>query len=312
MMAKFYLHDITNIDPMAIESHKWEKLFLNMQSRGWSGTPGYRMGIARSARFANMIGGFFANEGRKRAIQYDEKKEEIEPSPFFSFEHLFFVIFLDTAQILIQSRNIYDYVDLTLGTIRSNLLLHLTDLFRLSDIYVPGERLDIEDAGIIFSYEELYLTFRNLPIVTELEVIDLFGATLPERGDPKYRLFNPKEDWEPITWGAVADTLKMGLDSVKMTTIEDPNATLKAPIPKALAATGKIQKIRGADSEGRVTFRQHTKDTELVIDLPIGYEVSVELLGKIVENLDAKGRVPIWNDKRNRRRAKSDQDLFRE
>jgi hypothetical protein len=309
-MAKFYLHDITNIDPLEIDVRKWERLYLNMQRPGWSGSPGNRMGIVKAELYANMIGGYFANEGRKKAIQYDEKKESVEPKPFYSFEHLFFVIFLDTGQILIQARNIYDYVDLSLPIIRSNLLLHLTDLFRLSDIYVPGNVIDVEDAGIVFTSEELYITFRELPIVTELEVTDLFGAILPERGDPKYRLFNPKEDWEPITWGAVADTLELGLDSIKMTSVEAPKATLKAPIPKALAAAGKVQKVKGVDNEGKVIVRQHTKDTELVIELPLGYEVTEDLLGRILENLDTKGRVPIWNDKRQRRRGKSSPDLF--
>jgi hypothetical protein len=309
-MATFYLHDITNIDPLVIDNAKWENLYFNMQRPGWSGFPGSRIGIVRSARYANMIGGYFANEGRKKAVWYDENKEEIEPTPFYSFERLFFVIFMDTAQILIQSRYIYDYVDLNLPEIRSNLLLHLTDLFRLSGIYVAGRTLDMEDSGITYSPEELYITFSSLSRITEIEITDLFQATLPQPGDPKYRLFNPKEEWEPITWGAVADTLKLGLDSVKMTSIEDPNATLKAPIPKALAAAGKIQRVRGSDNEGRIVYREHTESTELVIELPIGPEVSVELLGRILENLDSRGRLEKWNDKTQRRRGKSGQDMF--
>ena len=102
------------------------------------------MGIVKSIYYANMIGGYFANEGRKRAVWYNDNKEEIEPSPFYSFEHLFFVIFLDTAQILIQSRYVYDFVDLSLPEIRNNLVYHLTDLFRLSGISVPGKSLILE------------------------------------------------------------------------------------------------------------------------------------------------------------------------
>ena len=308
-MAKFYLYDIVNVDATVVEQSKWDNLYERMQVDEWGVANGRRIGVVRSLYTSNTIAGYFANEGRKRAVWYDDNKEEIEPTPFYSFEHLFFVLFLDTAQILIQSRNIYDFVDLGLPVMRRNLLLHLTDLFRYANIYVTGRGLVLEEAGSGYSREELYLTFTSLKTVSELEISGLFGAKLPQPGDPKYRLFNPKEEWEPITWGAVADTLKMGLDAVKLSSIEDENATLKAPIPKALAAVGAVDKIKGVDQEGRLVIRQRKEETDLEVELPANLEVTDELVLRIVEGLDAQGRVEKWEAKREDRFSGNGDDL---
>ena len=302
-MAKFHLNDITNIDGMAIEPQKWDAVFDEMLSKGWAGRQGQRVGILKPLNHRGMIAGYFAQEGRKKVIQYDDNKEEIEPGPSYSFEHLYFMLFSDTAQILIQSRNFYDYVDLSLSVVRTNLLLHLTDLFRLAGIYVAGRSgIDIEDAGMSLSYEELYATFTSIKQISEIEITNLFGAVLPAKGDPRYRLFNPKEEWDDITWGAIADTLKLGLDSAKLVAIEDQNATLKAPIPKALAAVGTINKIKGSDDQGKIIIRQHTEDTEVEFEMPEGLGATTELLDIVLEDLKAKGRVETWEDKRKRRR----------
>jgi hypothetical protein len=300
-MAKFYLHDITNIEPDSIDQEKFENIYNKMQGIGWAKAGNQRIGIVKSTKYKNMIGGYFANEGQKRAIWYNDEKEEIEPKPYFSFEHLFFVVFFDTMQILIQSRNIYDYSDLTLSLIRNNLLFHLRDIFRISGVFVPGRNIEIEDAGVSTTYEEMYATFTSLKNISEIEITNLYEATLPGREDPRYKLFNPREEWTEITWGAIGETLKKGLDSVKMTANDDPNATLKSPIPKAFAAAGNIERIKGNDAEDKIIIRQHTETYELEIELPADMNAAVDILERILQNLDNKGRVENWREKRKKK-----------
>lgn len=305
-MPKTYLYDIVDPDPHQINAQNWEALFRIMRESTWYQHPGERMGFVSISRRDRMIGGYFANESRKKVIQYDENKEQVEPRPSYSFEHLFFALFEDTAQLLLQSRNIYDYVDLSLPVMRRNFLNLLGKILRLANVYVVGETMSIESAGITHTAEQLYGTFTGIAQVLEIEISDLSSGVLPSPDDPRYRLFNPKAEWDPITWGAVADTLKSGLDHVEMSSCDDTESTLQSPIPKALAAVGSIERIKGYDEEGRVVIRSRTDDAELEVELPTTPTVSPELLDRIFDLLEARGRTDSWQERRRRRRGLQD------
>jgi len=127
-----------------------------MRESRWHGDKGKRVGFVNLVRQNGMFGGYFANEGTKRGVQYNDNKEQVEPPPFHSFEHLFFVLFEDTAQLLLQSRYIYDYTDLSLPVMRDSFLLLLTDLFRLVGIHVAGNTIGLKSAGVTYTQEQLY------------------------------------------------------------------------------------------------------------------------------------------------------------
>ena len=306
-MAKCYLYDIVDPAPTVFTEAHWLRLFHKMSESGWYGVKGRRIGLVNIIRRNGLIGGYFANEGTKRGVQYTEDKEQVEPPPFYSFEHLFFVLFEDTAQLLLQSRNIYDYVDLSLPDMRDNFRRLLADLFRLVGIYVSGDAIGIKSAGTTYTQEQLYSIFIDIAQVTELRVSELHRAVLPTPEDPRYKLFNPKDEWNPITWGAIADSLQLGLDHVHMSAIESPGSTLQSPIPKALAAVGEIEEIRGRDNEGRIVYRQRTEDAELEINLPVPPRIVPEILESILKKLDSRGRVESWQERRHRRRKSLDQ-----
>ncbi len=301
-MAKCYLHDIVDPDSSTITDAHWEQVFSIMRESSWYQPKGKRMGFVSLTRRNSMIGGYFANEGRKKGVQYDDNKEQLEPPPFYSFEHLFFILFEDTGQLLLQSRNIYDYIDLSLPDMRSNFLNLLTELLRSVNIYIAGKTIGLKSAGITYTQEQLYQTFTSIAKVIEIEISGLHQAELPLPDDPRYNLFNPKDEWNPITWGAVADTLESGLDHVTMSARESVESTLQSPIPKALAAVGSIEKIRGYDERGRVVYRERTEDAELEIELPIQPTVAPDVLDRIFERLDSRGRVDSWRERQRRRR----------
>jgi hypothetical protein len=305
-MAKCYLYDIVDPVPAALTEAHWTQLAHRMSESGWHNAKGNRIGLVNVVRQNGLIGGYFANEGRKRGVQYTEDKEQVDPPPFFSFEHLFFVLFEDTAQLLLQSRNIYDYIDLELPIMRENLRHMLADMFRLVNVYVSRESIEIRSAGTTYTQEQLYSVFISIAQVTELEIYELHQARMPLPEDPRYKLFNPKDEWDPITWGAIADTLRLGLDRVSMSTVEAPDSTLQAPIPKALAGIGEIEKIRGRDTNGRIVYRQRKEDAELEVDLPVPPRMVPGILESILENLNSRGRVESWEERQRRR--KEDQD----
>lgn len=293
-MAKFYLYNIVDPDPEAMTHDRWLSLSHLMASSGWTGRSGQRMGFVHTVRSNGTIGGYFAREGQKKGIQYDDNKEPKILDPYYSFEHLFFVLFEDTTQLLLQSIRAYGYSDLRMGEMRENFLHLLADQIELGGGVVFGDSVGIEPAGARYSQDQLYTTFRTMAQVTELEIANLDWGRIPPVDDPKYRLFNPKDEWNEITWGAVVDTLKAGADAVKMSAPDQPGSTLQSPIPKALAAVGRIDKLAGRDENGSVFIRQRIEDLELEIELPAQVMSHPELIDSIVKRLDARGRVENW------------------
>ena len=274
-----------------------------MVESGWFESKGQRIGFVNAYRQNDVIVAYFANEGRKRGVQYNDEKEQVEPDPFYSFEHIFIALFEDTSQLLIQNRYIYDYIDLGLPIMRNNLLHLLTDLFRRVGVYIVGDGIKIESAGMAYSQEELYSTFIGLSRVIELEITELNIDRIPSPEDPKYKLFNPKAELDPISWMAVAETLEAGLDHVTMETSDLEGKTLQAPIPKAFAAVGEIEKIRGYDQSRKIIYRQRREDEELEIELPADQKQISSVVDRILINLDSRGRVESWLERKRRREA---------
>ena len=272
-----------------------------MTSSQWFGNLGQRMGLVHIIRLNGVIGGYFAHEGQKKGIQYDDQKNPTPTSPYYSFEHLFFVLFEDTSQVLLQSIRVYGYIDLSMSKMRDNFLQLLTDFMKLSGIHVAGKQISLEPAGARYSQEQLYKVFLSLSRVTELEVVNLRLETMPSPDDPKYQLFNPRKELNEITWLAVTTTVQAGADAVKMTTPDQPQKTLKAPIPKAFAALGDIERVGGRDQDGRLFIRQKTQDFELKLDLPAEIINSPELLLGIIERLETLGRIESWQQRQSAR-----------
>lgn len=308
MVAKFYLYDIVDPDPDSITHDHWQSLARLMTSSRWSRRPGQRIGFVNTVRSSRAIGGYFANEGQKKGVQYNENKEPTTSEPYYSFEHLFFVLFEDTAQLLLQTIRVFGYSDLDMGQMRDNFLHLLADTIRQTGNYVFGESVKIEPAGARYSQDQLYAAFRIMSQVTELEISHLAAGHIPPVGDPKYQLFNPKDDWHEITWGAVDDTIRAGVDSVKMAAPDRPGSTLQSPIPKAFAAVGQIEKVGGRDTNGNVFIRQRVQDQELEIELPSQVMDHPELIDRIVAQLDASGRAESWQQRRTIRQDDLNRD----
>ena len=301
MMATFYLSDMINPDLTMIKADKWDQLYELMVTSDWFGDFGSRIGFVHVAKLEGVIGGYFAHEGPKKGVQYDDKKNPKPMTPYYSFEHLYFVLFKDTSQLLLQNIRVYGYVDLSMGKMRDSFVQLLTDLMRMTGIYVYENKISLEPAGARYSQEQLYTIFLTLARVTELEVKNLRLETLPSPDDPKYKLFNPRKELNEITWLAVTTTIQAGADAVKMTAPDHPQKTLRAPIPKALATLGDIERVSGRDEEGRLLIRQKTQDLELKLELPPEIINSPELLLGIIERLDALGRVDSWQQRRSAR-----------
>lgn len=285
--AKCYLKNILVPDWTFVLPKHWQAIYETIQEPGWYGKEGSRYGFVSVIREGPMIGAYFAHEGLKQGIQYDDEKNPRKPSNAFFFEHLFFVIFLDHGQLLLQQKNVYEFVDLSLDTMRRQLFKTLANIFRAAGIRVSTPAIQVEDAQRTFTQTELYEFFMaHRP--TTLEISQLKGAKVPE----DIGLFNPEEDWDPIARAAIDKTLEAGLDHAVLEGDEsDEQIDLKhGPVVKGLAAAGEIQKVTARDDRGRLIYREKNQKAELVLDLPLAPKVISELLHAIFDRMDRLGR----------------------
>lgn len=290
--AKCKLYDIVEPRPNTVTAAKWLDVYERMSHSGWFGELGQRYGFVYVVTRQDLIGGYFAHEGQKTGIQYDEQKQP-EPASAETFEHLFFAIFTDTAQLLLQHRNIYGYTDLGLPVMRERLLRLLGQFLVEEQVRVKGETVRIEPAGIRYSQDELYEFFVSHS-VSKLEVKDLRADRIPGEGTTQYNLYNPRDEWNEITWGAVAETLKVGAKNIEIEA-EGANAQLnKGPLPKAFARIGEIEEVHARLDDHRVVVRKRTNDEEITVSIPNQPGAVTAILDAVLTRFDSQARVEAW------------------
>lgn len=306
--AQCHLYDITHPEPSALTTEIWSQVRTEMERTGWIGEPGSRIGFVSTIEYRGLIAGYFANEGRKRGFQYDENKQPIE-TPQYSFEHLFFAIFSDTSQILLQSRNIYGYEksgDQKLGMteMRQNFLHLLTVFLRAVGVGIGSTNIQISSAAMSYTSEELFTFFIQNPTL-RIDIKNMDPSRIPGEASPLYRLYNPRDEWNDITWGAVAETLRVGTRNIALEADrEDPDAQLnKGPLPKAFAITGEIEELTTRNEDGFVTVRKKTADEEIRIDLPARPEILTTSLDLILERFDSNSRESTWKERLIKRQS---------
>jgi len=272
-----------------------------MNESGWTGDAGKRYGYVETSVRQEVLAGFFAHEGHKTAIQYDDQKQ-LEDRATESFEHLFFAIFTDTSQLLLQHRNIYGYDDLSLPEMRSKLLESLGFYLQKVGIAVNNSHVEIVKAGILYTQEDM-LNFFSSNNAIRLDVRNLRPELIPQPTSPNYNLYNPKDDWNPITWGAVADTLEVGTKNIILEADEsDENARLNGgPLPKAMARIGQIEEVKARSDNGRVIYRKRNSDEEITLELPDRPSIITQLMETVLGQIDSDARVDAWTHRLARR-----------
>ncbi len=299
--SKCLLYDIIDPDPRNIRFLTWMKIEEMMRDSGWFGELGRRYGFVSTVARPEIVVGYFAHEGQKFGIQYGEDKQPKDTSTE-SFEHLFFAIYTDTSQLLLQHRNIYGYTDLGLPVMRNTFLDTLTYMFRSVGVTVVGRRVNTESAGVRYTQEELHKFFDENRVF-RVEVKGLNDDLIPDSDSPRYNLYNPKDDWNPITWGAVADTLKVGTKNI-IFEAEKENARSslnQGPLPKAFTRVGQIEDVQARNEEEKVVFRKRTSDAEISIALPSSPQIEHSLIETITRYLDQDERTTAWNKRMEQR-----------
>jgi len=186
---------------------------------------------------------------------------------------------------------------------REAFLAALTVLYRLVGKSVAGNKVRIEPGGKSYSQDELYRIFEENNVF-QIQIKNLRYDLIPDPESPFYKLYNPKDDWNPITWFAVAETLKVGTKNVVFEADDEiGEARLNdGPLPKAFSRIGDIEELRTINQYGNVIIRKRTADKEISISLPSTPEVTEILIEQVLTHFAPNDRIKGWQDRREKRR----------
>ena len=295
-----HLYDIVEPNASSLGNETWNMVLTELERSQWFGKFGQRYGAVNTVYRGQLLVGFFAHEGQKLGVQYDENKKPVTQSSI-TFEHLFFAIFSDTSQLLLQHRNIYGYDDLGFPIMRTHFLEMLGTLLQQANVFVKRGKVRIESAGTTYTQEEMYEFFANNATV-RMTVLDLQEARIPARDAPEYILYNPREEWNEITWAAVADTYKAGARNITISGSDDATRLNDGPLPKAFARTGVIDEVQ-AMKDDHIVVKKKTEEAEISIFIPSASESVLPALETVLQHFDADSRRDAWNRRAEQRRA---------
>ena len=279
-MATLYLYDYLSVDVSSATKQKWNLLYQELRELGWRTPVGNRQGFVNVTRSNRRIYGYFANEGRLKVVLFDNKKKLVTfPSAYYAFEYIFFILFEDTAQIVIQSKRVSDYVDLTYRKIKSNFLLQLFYVFRECGFSVVGKTLALRNIMRIIDQTKLKGLFLNLR-VTKLEVDSITQAAIPAKGNSKFVLKNSQLGNDECIWLLLSDLIKNGLDRINLIAGNSNSANLRSPFSQALLTTGQINLIEGY-AGGNFTSQKRYDKVKAQVRLPYSLVISKSLIATL-------------------------------
>lgn len=282
-MATLYLYDNLSVDVESATKSNWNLLYQDLRRLDWRTGVGQRQGFVNVIRRNKRIFGYFANEGRKSVLQFDNKQQQLAtPSHYYSFEHIFFIIFEDTGQIVIQSKRISGYIDLTNRIIRSNFCLQLFKIFQQCEFTVVGNTLELINVNKRNDQRELKRLFRDLRVVT-LEVDSFTQAAIPAKDDPKFLLDDSYFGSDEVVWHVISDMIKNGLESLHLNAGNLDSMDLRCPFSKALVTIGQIKLIEGYMG-GKIVSQKRRDEVKGEVTLP----ASLEITSNLIEILEQK------------------------
>ena len=282
-MATLYLYDNLSVDIDSATKTKWNSLYQELRKLGWRSGVGHRQGFVNVIRRNKRIYGYYANEGKKSVLQFDNRQRLVKtPSHYYSFEHIFFIIFEDTAQIVIQSKRISGYIDLTNRIIRSNFLLQLFKIFKQCGFLVVGNMLELMKFSKKIDQGRLKSLFLNMHVVT-LEVDSFTQAAIPARDDPKFVLKDSSLRNDEVIWLVISDMIKNGLDRINLFAGNLNSANLRCPFSQALVTTGQIKLIEGY-VRGKYISQERRDEVKIEVRLPD----SLDIPGSLIDILEQK------------------------
>ena len=302
--AKLYLYDISEPDPNVLSFDKWENIYSQIQDTPLMGERDQRFGFIENIIHKQMIGGFFISEGLKQAKQYNDNKELLGLNLMPSFEQIFYVIFTDTSQVLLQHRNVYGYTNLGIGKIRDNFVVALSLFMQKSGIYITNSEIKLEKAGEEYSQEELFSYFIGNKIFG-LEVRNINFENRKKIPKEQLKLYNPREELEELTWVAMQETIeksKVNRAIFETNEVDEKPLLNKGPIIKAFAAVGEIQEIKAYENDGRILIRKKSGEEEFIISIPSEPSVSIPILDFIFDRTQERNRTQTWEKRIDRKR----------
>jgi hypothetical protein len=277
---------ITWPDWSSVSDELKEGIWQVLSQRVEDGEAPNRRGFVGTTRFEDIIAGFFAHEGRRLGVQYDEdwNKEDREAA---EFEHLFFALVLSQGQVILQRKRIgREFVTINMPTMRREFFNLLGVVFQRAGF--PSDRIVREPFHEERQKDYLIRIFNTYPS-TLVRVSNLLGRKVPE----DVRLFNPDIDKDLILKQVLnGDYQHMNELEAKAGEMEGSDLRGAASIRAAMLA-GDPREVRAIVEAQERTFRktQHERFT-MQLDTETGEQVKETDQDRVVRIIRTEYFIP--------------------
>jgi hypothetical protein len=242
------------------------------------GPPTRQYGFVKPNHLDGAIWGLFAHQTSEQLTDYRPTGSEPEQvsGATLTYEHYWYIVWLDSLMVLLQQRRLPQTKDLTNLEVARDFEEALTQIF----LPVTGQLVamsPVEEAPNEEGVRELFSTGR----IFRLRVSALAGRRVPVETD----LTNPRPDANGVLHEYVDHDFARGVGEVTMRADEnDPAADIsKSFYAKGIVAAGIVEEV-SADLDGTtVRLVRESKRSTLNTDDPITAETVLTLRGRVLK-----------------------------
>jgi len=278
---------ITWPDWSSVTDELRENIWRVLSERVEDGEPPNRRGFVGTTRFEYVIAGFFAHEDRRLGVQYDrdwhrENREAAE------FEHLFFALVLDQAQVILQHKRVgREFVTINLPTMRRAFFDLLGVVFQQAGL--PSDRIAKQPFHEERQKDYLIQIF-NAYSTTCVKIGELLGRRVPE----DIKLFNPDIDKDSILRQVLnGDYQHVNELEARAGETETGSDLREAKSIRAAMLTGEPSEVRAIVKGQERTFRKTQQERfSMPFDTEPGEQVQAIDLERLVRIVRTEYFIP--------------------
>jgi hypothetical protein len=270
-----------------IDKEKQESIWHVLNT--WSefvGSESSRKGFApQIKRVGDLVAGFYIQEGLRESLQGGDTPESLRHGQQANFEKVFFALILDLGYVVLQSKKLFDYVNLNYTQMRNDfeVILNLV----LNRAGIPTTRIQMTKFYRKRTQEQMRALFHD-NVSLEIEVSGLYGKTVPET----IQLSNPDPS-EELILKRIFNRDYQAVDGVNLSAA--PGKDLRfAKSAKAAVNTGEVHKIVTQLVSGGSETIYAVQDEK--VNLPIDdYKevVTTSEMDGIIEIIERRIRIPV-------------------
>jgi len=235
-----------------------DRMYELIKQMGIRGERPNRCGFTHASRVDDAVGGLFVVETDIELLDY-KQREGFFTKDDSSLEHVFFVLFLNTGEILLQNKRFQHIASLRMEKVLDVLRRTLQEL--LSQLLERFTLVSLEDYLESIPKAEFLRVFQEHPIL-KLEVETPPGSLIPET----IEYYNPQRERNPILRQSQQHDIEIS-SRIQLEAPEDKSVSNMHFAQGAIEGGNPTYMKARIEGEPKVLRAQKKKDFRLRLDI---------------------------------------------